>query len=131
MPIAYFLRFQIYLVKFYLIRLTKYPKICKIGTRLKFARKENNIIEYKQDLLTKKQKITLASIVQVGDATYHDLAEAESPMFGHQYFTDVKGRIHTKLVQMQCEIESQDEKFPFEFSERNFCYGHILSFTIS
>lgn len=35
------------------------------------------MLECKQDFLTKKQKITLASIVQVGDATYHDLAEAE------------------------------------------------------
>ncbi|MDE6853109.1 MAG: hypothetical protein K2J67_11615 [Lachnospiraceae bacterium] len=47
-------------------------------------------------------------------------------MFGHQYFTDIKGRIHTKLVQMQCEIESQDENFPFEFSERYFCCGHVV-----
>lgn len=77
-----------------------------------------------KNLLTRHEMITLASIVQVGDATYFDLMEAESPMFAHPYFTDLKGRIRTKLVQMQCEIEHHDNKFPFEFSEREFCYGH-------
>ena len=45
-------------------------------------------------------------------------------MFGHPYFIDLKGRIRTKLVQMQCELEHYDDKFPFDFSEREFCYGH-------
>lgn len=76
------------------------------------------------ELLTQQEKIALASIVRVGDATYFDLMEAESPMFAHQYLTDVKGRIRTKLVQMQCEIEHYDDKFPFDFFEREFCYGH-------
>lgn len=80
--------------------------------------------EFKKELLTQHQMITLASIVQVGDATYFDLIETERPMFAHPYFTDLKGRIRTKLVQMQCEIERYDNKFPFEFSEREFCYGH-------
>lgn len=77
-----------------------------------------------KELLTQHEMITLASIVQVGDATYFELLEAERPMFAHQYFTDLKGRIRTKLVQMQCEMEHYDDKFPFEFSEREFCYGH-------
>lgn len=79
---------------------------------------------FKKDFFTHHEMITLASIVQVGDATYFDLIEAESPMFAHQYFTDLRGRIRTKLVQMQCEIERHDDKFPFEFYEREFCYGH-------
>jgi len=77
-----------------------------------------------KDLLTQHEMITLASIVQVGDATYFDLLEAERPMFAHPYFTDLKGRVRTKLVQMQCEMEHYDGKFPFAFSEREFCYGH-------
>ena len=64
----------------------------------------------KENILTQREMITLASIVQVGDATYFDLMEAESPMFGHPYFTDLNGRIRTKLVQRQSEIE--------------FCCGH-------
>lgn len=78
----------------------------------------------REDVLTQWEMIALASIVQVGDATYFDLMETESPMFAHPYFTDLKGRIRTKLVQMQCEIEHHDVKFPFEFYEREFCYGH-------
>ena len=78
----------------------------------------------KENILTQREMITLASIVQVGDATYFDLMEAESPMFGHPYFTDLNGRIRTKLVQRQCEIEHYDVKFPFEFSEIEFCCGH-------
>lgn len=78
----------------------------------------------KEGILTQREMISLASIVQVGDAIYFDLMEAESPMFAHPYFTDLKGRIRTKLVQMQCEIERHDTKFPFEFYEREFCYGH-------
>lgn len=80
--------------------------------------------EFGTDLLTRQEVLTLGSIVQVGDATYFDLMEAESPMFAHPYFTDLKGRIRTKLVQMQCEIEHYDNRFPFEFSEREFCYGY-------
>ncbi len=80
----------------------------------------------KKDLLTQSEMVTLASIVRVGNATYFDLMEAESPMFAHKYLVDVKGRIRTKLVQMQCEIEHYDNKFPFEFSEREFSYGHTV-----
>lgn len=78
----------------------------------------------KKDLLSQYEIITLASIVQVGDAAYRDLVEAESPMFGHEYLRDLRGRIRTKLVQMQCEIESHNENFPFKFFQREFCYGH-------
>ncbi len=79
--------------------------------------------EHNIDLLTRQEMIALASIVQVGDATYFDLIEAENPIFTHKYFTDIRGRLRTKLVQMQCEIEHYDAKFPFDFFEREFCYG--------
>lgn len=72
--------------------------------------------------LTPKQLSTLASIVYVGDAAYRDLMETQRPMFGHPYFLGTRGRIRTKLVQMQCEIESHDDDFPFEFHEREFLY---------
>lgn len=73
--------------------------------------------------LTPKQLSTLASIVYVGNAAYRDLMETQRPMFGHRYFRETRGRIRTKLVQMQCEIESHDTDFPFEFHEQKFLYG--------
>ena len=79
-----------------------------------------------QDLFTPRELMTLASIVQVGDATYRELMETQRPMFGHPYFADTRGRLRTKLVQMQCEIESHDSKFPFEFVQREFQYKQLI-----
>lgn len=79
--------------------------------------------KFKESLLTQYEMTTLASIVQVGDSTYFDLIEKES-LFAHKYCTDLRGRLRTKLVQMQCEIEHHDNKFPFEFSEIEFCCGY-------
>ena len=78
------------------------------------------------DLFTARQLVTLASIVQVGDAAYRDLMETQRPMFAHPYFADTRGRIRTKLVQMQCEIESHEPNFPFEFAQRNFEYNQCI-----
>lgn len=78
------------------------------------------------DIFSSRELMTLASIVQVGDATYRELMETQQPMFGHPYFTDTRGRIRTKLVQMQCEIESHDPKFPFEFVQREFRYKQYI-----
>jgi hypothetical protein len=64
--------------------------------------------------------------VQVGDATYRELMETQQPMFGHPYFTSIRGRIRTTLVQMECEIESHDPTFPFEFVQREFRYKHLI-----
>ncbi len=72
-------------------------------------------VQHIRDIFTPRELMTLASIVQVGDATYRELMETQRPMFGHPYFDDTRGRIRTKVVQMQCEIESHDPKFPFEF----------------
>ena len=47
-------------------------------------------------------------------------------MFDHPYFNDIRGRIRTKLVQMQCEIESHDPMFPFEFVQREFKYKQMI-----
>lgn len=79
-----------------------------------------------QNLFTPRELMTLASIVQVGDATYRELMETQRPMFGHPYFADTRGRLRTKLVQMQCEIESHDSKFPFEFVQREFQYKQLI-----
>lgn len=73
-----------------------------------------------KDIFTSRELTTLASIVQVGDATYRELMETQRPMLGHPYFDDTRGRLRTKIVQMQCEIESHDPKFPFEFIQREF-----------
>ena len=78
------------------------------------------------DMFTTRELYTLSSIVQVGDATYRELMETQQPMFGHPYFIDIRGRIRTKLVQMQCEIESHDPKFPFEFAQREFQYKQLI-----
>lgn len=79
-----------------------------------------------RDIFTVHQLSMLSSIVQVGDSAYRDLVETQSPMFGHPYLSDTKRRIRTKLVQMQCEIESHDLKFPFKFSQRKFQYNQII-----
>lgn len=77
-------------------------------------------------ILTPNQLMALTSIVQVGDAAYRELMEEHHPIFGHPFLGDIKGRIRTKLVQMQCEIESHDPKFPFEFIQRTFSYKHCI-----
>lgn len=77
-------------------------------------------------ILTPNQLITLTSIVQVGDAAYRDLMEEHHPLFSHALLKDMKGRIRTKLVQMQCEIESHSPTFPFEFSLRTFAYKQCI-----
>lgn len=79
-----------------------------------------------RDIFTPRELMTLASIVQVGDATYRELMETQRPMLGHPYFADTRGRLRTKLVQMQCEIESHDPKFPFEFVQREFQYKQLI-----
>lgn len=79
-----------------------------------------------KNIFTPRELLTLSSIVQVGDATYRELMETQRPMFGHPYFADTRGRLRTKLVQMQCEIESHDPKFPFEFIQREFQYKQLI-----
>lgn len=78
------------------------------------------------DVLSQSELLTLASIVQVGNIAYQELMETERPMFSHPYLWDMRGRLRTKLVQMQCEIESHDPEFPFEFAQRNFEFSHII-----
>ena len=78
------------------------------------------------DILTQQQLVALSSIVYVGDETYREVVNAQDSIYRHSYLRDIKGRVRTKLVQMQCEIESRDPKFPFEFVQRKFKYGHII-----
>lgn len=79
-----------------------------------------------KSFFTARELQTLSSIVNVGDAAYRDLMESQRPMFGHPYLSDTRGRIRTKFVQMQCEIESHDPKFPFAFSQRQFQYNQLI-----
>lgn len=79
-----------------------------------------------KDIFSSRELIALASIIQVGDASYRDIMETQRPMFGHPYFRDTRGRIRTKLVQIQCEIESHDPAFPFEFVQREFQYNQVI-----
>ena len=82
------------------------------------------MVKHFEDILSERQLTTLASIVQVGDATYWELMDIKA--FGHCYFKGIRGHMWTKLVQMQCEIESYEAGFPFEFSQRKFKYGQIV-----
>lgn len=84
------------------------------------------MIETLANALSKTEIAVLSSIVQVGDSAYKDLMESQRPMFGHPYFADMRGRIRTKLVQIQCEIESHDPRFPFNFSQIEFSYMHCI-----
>ena len=79
-----------------------------------------------KDIFTTRELLVLSSIVQVGDSAYHDLMDTQRPMFGHPYLADTRGRIRTKFVQMQCEIESHDPKFPFKFFQRKFQYNQVI-----
>ncbi len=79
-----------------------------------------------KDMFSTRELLALSSMIQVSDATYHDLMETQRPMFRHPYFSDIRGRIRTKLAQMQCEIESHDPEFPFRFFQRNFDFGHTI-----
>lgn len=79
-----------------------------------------------KELFSSKQLATLYSVVQIGDATYRELMESERRMFRHPYLASERGRIRTKLVQMQCELESHEASFPFEFVQREFDYGHVI-----
>lgn len=72
------------------------------------------------NMFSKVQLATLSSIVRVGNAAYNELLQTESHLFSHAYLADLKGRLRTKLVQMQCEIESHSENFPFFFTQRHF-----------
>lgn len=78
------------------------------------------------NIFSTKELATLSSIIEVGDAIYHELTNDKMSIFCHPYFWSEKGRIRTKLVQMQCEIESHEPNFPFEFREREFQYKQLI-----
>lgn len=75
---------------------------------------------------TTTQLRMIASIVQVGEATFNELIGNDKSVFSHRYFSGTKSRILTKLVQIQCQIESKSSEFPFQFSERTFAYDDII-----
>lgn len=84
----------------------------------------HSMVDNFKDILSERQLTALASIIQVGDAAYRELMEIKA--FGHCYLKSIRGYMWTKLVQMQCEIESYEAGFPFEFSQRKFKYGQIV-----
>ena len=73
-----------------------------------------------------RELLALSSMTQVGEAIYRELMEERHPIFCHPYLADIKARLRTKLVQMQCEIESHDPRFPFEFTQREFHFKQII-----
>lgn len=78
------------------------------------------------NVITKEELKALASIVQVGSVAYRELLKSENSLFTHPYFSGLKGRIWTSLVQMECEIESHESQFPFEFHQREFAYNQCI-----
>ncbi len=76
--------------------------------------------------ITQDELNALASIVRVGSVAYQELLKSESSLFTHPYFSSLKGRIWTNLVQMECELESHEPKFPFEFHQREFAYNQFI-----
>lgn len=78
-----------------------------------------------EHLISNKQLKALASIVQLGTAAYDELIE-QYPSLSHSYFSDTRGRLYTKLVQMQSEIESHNLDFPFVFHQREFRYHQYI-----
>ena len=68
----------------------------------------------------------LTSIVQVGEAVYNELTNNDKKLFAHPYVRGLKSRMRTKLVQIQCQIESKTPEFPFLFNERSFAYENII-----
>lgn len=81
---------------------------------------------FNQDILNPVQLTWLTSIVQVAEATYRELLEDKNIILSHPYLMSERGRLRTKLAQMQCEIESHEPKFPFDFSQKSFRFGHVI-----
>lgn len=78
-----------------------------------------------QNLFTPEQLRTLSSIVQVGSEAFRELIE-QDPILRHRYLRDTRGRMLTKIIHMQSEIESHLPGFPFSFFERRFPGGQII-----
>lgn len=78
------------------------------------------------NLLSPRQLLVLSSIVQVGDSSYRDILQDPKHHLNHSFLKDTRGRLRTKFVQMQCELESHSPDFPFEFFERKLKYGHAI-----
>ena len=77
------------------------------------------------NIFTNREMMTLSSIVQVGEAARRDLMETEH-FLDHPFCIGEKGRLRTKLVQIQSELESHDPKFPFQFGRLEFPYGQVI-----
>lgn len=78
------------------------------------------------NIFSTPELITLGSIIQVGNATYQDLINSDTQIFDHRYIKNINSRMQTKLIHMQCEIESHDLNFPFKFTERSLPFKQII-----
>lgn len=84
------------------------------------------MIENLHSMCNSKQLRTITSIVQIGDSVYNELTSKNTYIFDHKYMLGEKKRMYTKLVHMQCEMESKSPDFPFEFRERNLPFGQKI-----
>ena len=83
-------------------------------------------MSFLDDILDSNELIALASIIRVGDAAYRELMEEQEARFNHSYLADIKSRLKTKLVQIECEIESRDPDFPFGFTQKYFSFKQCI-----
>lgn len=83
-------------------------------------------MDKQNQLLTQNQLAALSSIVEIGSALFYDLVESKHPIFGHSFCSDIRNRLHTKLVQIQCELESHESGFPFDYHQRQFAFGQFI-----
>lgn len=77
-------------------------------------------------IFTTNQLAILKSIIQVGDETYRELVESNTPLLSHKFFGDTRSRIRTKIMQIQCELESHEPNFPFKYFQRIFPFNQII-----
>lgn len=57
------------------------------------------------DIFTARQLVTLASIVQVGDAAYRDLMETQRPMFAHPYLRTLVVAFEQSLFRCNAKLK--------------------------
>lgn len=77
-------------------------------------------------ILSSSEQSWLSSIVCVGNSTFQDFIRDNSNVFSHSYISELRGRFWTKIVQMECEIESHMPGFPFQFCQQRFSHGQTI-----
>lgn len=80
-------------------------------------------MEELENIISNVELGVLSSIIRIGNAVYKELLLQQEHIFFHPYLAGIKGRLRTKLVQMQAEIESHNPNFPFTFAHRHLPFG--------